>query len=45
MPDPEDPEKKDASKLEYLAARKRGGVASTMLDKEDSYGGFTTGMK
>ena len=45
MPDPEDPEKKDASKLEYLAARKRSGAASTMLDKDDSYSGFSTGMK
>ena len=46
MPDPEDPEVKDASRLEYLAARKRSGRASTMLGgNDDSYSGNSTGMK
>ena len=46
MPDPEDPETKDVQRLEYLAARKRSGRASTMLGGEnDSYSGNTTGMR
>ena len=46
MPDPEDPETKDAQRLEYLAARKRGGRASTMLGgDDDSYSGSSTGLK
>lgn len=46
MPDPEDPQVKDVQRLEYLAARKRSGRASTMLDSgDDSYSGSFTGLK
>lgn len=45
MPDPEDPAKKDMARLDYLAARKRSGRASTMLSGDDSYSGTSTGMK
>lgn len=45
MPDPEDPAKKEDERLRYLAARQRGGRASTMLSGDDNYSGTTTGMR